>query len=145
MDALGDAIRDAAIVFPDAEIGAGASWEVTSHAASLGIHWDRRTRYTLAKLGDDAVDVQIQTVASAPRQPLRTEPRRSKTLRSAKGMSTGTMTIPLREFAATGFTTTSAEAVFVIVSGQLRLTSTIQVDSRYETRRHPQAPVDAAP
>jgi Family of unknown function (DUF6263) len=124
-----ESIRDASVVFPDVEIGVGATWRVTSQQTYSGVTWDRTIKYTLKAVSGGAATVVADITMRAGSQALSVEPNATTRLNSATGNATTELIIPLHGLVPTGMTQGTSEANFSIVRGHLRITSTVQSES----------------
>jgi hypothetical protein len=134
LSSLGQAIHDAAVVFPDAEIGVGARWQVRARPSLAGVTWDQTTTYQLRALTGTSATVEAETVMHARSQALRVEPTATTRLTSGTSRATSELIIPLRGLAATGASRTTTEANYSIVRKDLRITSTVQTEAAFSIR-----------
>jgi hypothetical protein len=123
-----DAIRDTSVMFPDAEIGVGATWTVTSQQFFAGVMWDRTVKFTLTALDGPTATVIGEFAMHASPQALGVEPNATTKLTSGTLTATADLTIPLHGLAVTGTMRGTSEVNLVIVRGHLRITSTIQTE-----------------
>jgi hypothetical protein len=128
ISAFADAMRELGVVFPDAEIGVGATWRVTTAQSSRDVKWNRTTTYRLRALTDSNATVEARIVMRAPSQALRVEPNATTRLTSATSEGTAELVVPLRGLVATGTIRSTSEASFSIIRGHLRITSTVQAE-----------------
>src|SRR5262249_41551390 len=118
---LADWLRDSSVVFPDTEIGIGATWKVTSEFDARGIHWNQTSTSHLTTLTGAAAPVDAETTIQAPSQAISVEPNATTTLRSGTGHGAGQMVIPLHGLVVTSTVQSTAEINLTIVRGSRRL------------------------
>jgi hypothetical protein len=124
-------------VFPDAPIGVGAVWRVTSHPTLRGARWTRVATYTLRARTASTVDVEAAIEMTAESQPLRTEPNASLRLTGGRTSSTLHARIALAKIAGDASAAATTELNYLVVRRHERLSSTIRIDSITST-----APLD---
>ncbi|MGE0867288.1 MAG: DUF6263 family protein [Kofleriaceae bacterium] len=126
---LADSIRENAVVFPEQEVGLGATWQVVSKLSSSSITWTRTVKYRVTALTETSVTVLTQVVMRASSQALSVEPNATTTLTSGEGNMTGELLLRRQAVMVTGRAQGNSEMNFQIVRGRLRITSTL----RWET------------
>lgn len=128
------ALGNGDVVFPDAPIGVGATWTVTSHPTRRDVHWTRVATYTLRARTETTVDLEATIEMTAGSQALRTEPNASIRLTSARTTSTVHATLPLTKIAGESSSEATAELSYLIVRRHERLSSTTRIQSITSTR-----------
>jgi hypothetical protein len=131
---LHSALYDTEAVFPDAPIGVGAVWRVTSHPTLRDVHWTRVATYTLRARTASTVDVEAVIEMTAGSQALRTEPNASTRLTSATSKGAAHARLALAKVAGEASTTGTAELSYLIVRRHARLSSTTRIDSILSSR-----------
>lgn len=130
-----DSLDDMALVFPDAPIGLGASWQVTSRHTRSGITSERKATYTLRELTEGQAIVDASIITRAPSQALRVEPNATTTLKSASGSVTAQLLVPRRGLAVAGSAESRVEINLSIVRKRLRITSTVLTETWTTAKR----------
>jgi hypothetical protein len=92
---LFEATRTDLVLFPDEELGAGASWRVTSRHTIAGIEWERTVAYKLRSLEGRVATIDVDTTLRAAAQPVSVEPNATTRLKSGSGKVTGTLVVSL--------------------------------------------------
>jgi hypothetical protein len=126
--ALADTLGRAPM-FPDAAIGVGARWQVTSMHASGGIEWSRTATYVLAARSDDSVTLQATIEMRAGSQPVTIEPNASVRLTSGTSHTTADLVVPLHGLVDSATAHTTDQLGFSIVRRRQRITSTVQTET----------------
>jgi hypothetical protein len=129
LPSFAESIRDTAVVFPDAPIGIGATWQVTSEQSTSHIMWNRTVTYRLKTLTDSIATVDAQTVMRAPSQALSVEPNSTTRLTSAANSATSEVVIPLHGLVATSTSHGTGEMNVSMVRGHLRITASTQLET----------------
>jgi len=123
------ALHASTVVFPDAPIGVGAMWRVTSHPALRGVRWTRTATYTLQARSETTVVLDAAIEMTATSQVLRTEPNESIRLTSARSKTRLHASLPLTRIAGDVSSETTAELSYLIVRRHERLGSTTRIQS----------------
>lgn len=131
---LESSLHDSDVVFPDAPIGVGAIWVVTSHPTLRGAHWTRVATYTLRARTETSVDLDATFVMTADSQELRTEPNESIRLTRARSKSVAHASLSLTKIAGDVSSEGTAELSYLIVRRHDRLSSTTRIQSIASTR-----------
>jgi hypothetical protein len=129
LSTFADSLRETSVVFPDAAIGIGATWKVTSEQSFAGVTWNRTVTYRLKALTDSSATVVTQIVMRARSQALSVEPNATTKLTSGTSNADGELIVPLRGLVATGTGQSTSEVNLLIVRGRLRITSTVQTET----------------
>jgi hypothetical protein len=129
MTEIESAIQSSDASFPDAPIGVGAVWRVTSNPTLRDVHWTRVATYTLRARTESTVDIDAVIEMTAVSQALRTEPNASLRLTSATSKSSVHARLALAKVAGDVSTTATAELRYLIVRRHERLGSKLQIDS----------------
>ncbi len=124
-----DMIPDTSVVFPEAEIGVGATWQATSRHAWSGVMWDREATYRLRELAGSVATVEVDVVMRAPPQSLSVEPNASTRLTSGTSHTSVKLSVPLQGLVATGTSRGTFETNFAIVRGGQRAAATLQSET----------------
>jgi hypothetical protein len=127
--AIADFVNGAGIIFPESEIGIGATWQVTSHGVASGVTWDKTSTYRLKNLSGEAATVEANAQMTASPQVLSVEPTRVVRLESGTGDESGDVTVSLHGLVPTGTYSGTSEANLSAVSGQQRVALTMQVET----------------
>jgi hypothetical protein len=133
MGTMRDAIRQMYMPFPEEEVGKGAKWEVTSRIPLNGILLDSKALYTLTKVDKDGVQVDVDTVISAPpNQSMAVPglpPGGSATLTSLAGRGSGKVSPLFAHLQASATNKVAMEtAVSIAAQGEsMQMTSTTDV------------------
>jgi len=117
------------VVFPDADIGIGASWQTRSEVSISHVRWQRTVTYRLKALTDSTATVEGVLEGRADSQALSTEPNATMRLTSATARATSELVVPLHQLVGTGRSQGTSETNLQIVRGHLRITSTAQTDT----------------
>jgi len=134
LDELESALGNGGVVFPDAPIGIGASWTVTSHPRIRGIQWRQVATYTLRDRTETTVDLDERIEMTAGSQAIRTEPNESIRLTSAVSHSSVHASLPLTKIAGTVSSDATAELSYLIVRRHERPSSTTRIQSITSTK-----------
>jgi hypothetical protein len=117
------------IRFPDAPIGIGAEWRVTSAFAIDGVKFNRTANYHLRGLDDATATVEVVFEADAPKQVIEMNPTNSVELTRGHAAGRGTYKIPLHGLVVTGGGMITSELAMSIAQqglGRIGLEQTIE-------------------
>lgn len=117
LDRMQDSLHDSFVRFPEAAVGIGARWEVTSHVRSGLFMVDRKVIYTLKRISGSTVTLDLEIAMSASSQTLQFRTGQTGMLHSFEGHGSGTTTIGLDRFAQAATAKVSVAAAFSIGSG----------------------------
>jgi len=122
-------IPDMSVVFPDAEIGVGATWEVKSRRSMSGVTWERTATYRLRELGASSATVDANVVMHASSQALTVEPNASTRLTSGTVTGSANLSVPLRGLVPTGMSQATSEMNFSIIRGRQRIITSLETQT----------------
>ncbi|MGE0550200.1 MAG: hypothetical protein AB7O24_10115 [Kofleriaceae bacterium] len=129
-----DSIRPDSVVFPEQEVGVGATWQVVSKITWSKVIWTRTVKYRLTAMTDTSVTVFTEMVTRASSQALSVEPNASTVLRSGTANMTGDLLLRRHAVMGTGRAQGSTEMNFQIVRDHVRTTSTVRSEIVMRTK-----------
>ena len=131
---LDEALATSGVRFPDAPVGIGASWQVTSTVVSDGVRWRRATRYRLRDRSETSVIIDADTELHADEQTLNAEPNATTVVKRGAGRATSHAVVPLRGIAGEAQAESHTELDLLVTRKQLRVQATVKADSVFSIR-----------
>jgi hypothetical protein len=128
LDRMQNSLHDTFVRFPEAAVGIGARWEVTSSVRSGLFMVDRKVIFTLKRLSGSAATLDFEITMSASSQTLQLRTGQTGMLHSFEGHGSGTTTIGLDRFAQAATAKSSAAATFSIGSGAEAVDASMDLD-----------------
>jgi hypothetical protein len=131
---LSESVRSASVVFPDAAIGIGATWQVRSRLSEGGVTWDRTVMYRLRELAGSTATVDADLVMRAPSQALSVEPNESVRLTAGTSNASAELIVPLHGLVTATQSLGTSEMKYSEVWGRLRITRTVQAETQFSVK-----------
>jgi hypothetical protein len=135
--AIADAVTTSAVRFPDAPVGIGASWQITSTVVSDKIRWRRTTTYRVRDRSDSSVTIDADTELHADEQTVSAEPNATTVLESGSGRTSAHEVVPLGGIVGDGQADAHLEMDLMITRKQLRVRAAVKTDSVFSIRSRP--------
>lgn len=129
--------QDEVVRLPDAPVGVGATWRITSQPRLQGVQWHSVETVHVTGLTADALTLATEAELIGPPQDLSVQPTQTTKLARGRLHLTKQLTVSLRGLARTVYGESSAELEVIVWNHGLEVTSKATVKTVYTEKPVP--------